>query len=358
MFEFCSNNISGFHGVNENHKRFKLKKQESINKKLYKNCKWRLLMKNKKPVLIGIFGSLILLLIYFGILTIANSFSHAIAQFIEMGYWIVALVAGFGIQVGLYSYIRTSMHAKTAIASTEIAATGGISTGSMIACCLHHLTDVLPIIGLSAAVFLTEYQVLFMIVGILSNFVGITFMLGIIQEHKLFNIKKGSFKNLFKYNMKGVRNKTILLSIIIFFISLSLTMFKSPTESSTLPIDLVSEGGTVGQTISLQTMTNDEGRVTFDVTPIDFSYEEPVSFEIDINTHTGSLNFDLTEITVLEDDTGNKILPLDWDGSAPGGHHRRGILSFPKLNGQTKSMKLIIKDVYDIPERVFIWDLE
>lgn len=41
-------------------------------------------MKNKKPALIGIISGIILLLVYFGILTVANSFSYAVDQFFEM----------------------------------------------------------------------------------------------------------------------------------------------------------------------------------------------------------------------------------------------------------------------------------
>lgn len=311
-------------------------------------------MKDKKPIVIGILSSLLLLLLYFGILATANSFAHAIDQFTEMWYWILGLVAGFGVQVGLYSYVRTSLHAQTA-ASTEVAAAGGISTGSMVACCLHHLTDVLPLIGLSAAAaFLTEYQVLFMIIGILSNFVGITFMLRMLQKHKLFIVKKGFFKRLFNYDMKDI----FFMSLGIFLLSLSLTMYNNAIAGPSLPAGFVPEGETKDQIFPLQTIMNDEGRVSFEVTPLDFSYDRPVSFEISIDTHSGSLNFDLTEISVLEDDVGNKYLPLKWDGSSPGGHHRTGILVFPKLDGQAKYMKLVIKDVSDIPERVFIWNLE
>ncbi len=311
-------------------------------------------MEDKKPIVIGFFSGLLLLIVYFGILTIANSFSHAVEQFIGMWYWILGLVIGFGVQVSLYYYIRNSMHSKIA-ASTEIAAAGGISTGSMVACCLHHLTDVLPLIGLSAAaVVLTEYQTLFMVLGILSNFVGITFMLRVAQEHKLFHIKRGFIKKLFKYDMKDI----FFVSLGIFLISLSLTVFNSTIEGVLLPTESLPEGITKDQIIPLQTKTNDEGRVSFEVTPIDFSYDKPVSFEISIDTHIDSLDFDLTEISVLEDDDGNKYNPIKWEGSSPGGHHRTGILSFPKLNGQTKYIKLVIKDVYGIPERVFVWNLE
>lgn len=122
---------------------------------------------------------------YFISLSLANSLSHAIEQFSQMWYWLLILVTGFGIQVGLYFYIRSAPKAV-------LAASGGISSGSIIICCLHHLTDVLPLIGLAAAaVFLIKYQLFFIIVGILSNLVGITIMLEIIKKNQLTtNLKK------------------------------------------------------------------------------------------------------------------------------------------------------------------------
>lgn len=54
----------------------------------------------------------------------------------------------------------------------------------MVACCAHHLTDVLPIIGFSAAAtFLNQYRIPFMLVGIGANLVGIAFMLCLIRQH-------------------------------------------------------------------------------------------------------------------------------------------------------------------------------
>jgi hypothetical protein len=63
------------------------------------------------------------------------------------------------------------------------AASGGTSTAAMIACCAHHVTDVLPLLGLSgAAVFLAQYKVPFMVVGIVSNAAGIGVMLRLIHR--------------------------------------------------------------------------------------------------------------------------------------------------------------------------------
>jgi hypothetical protein len=169
----------------------------------------------KKPIIVGSIASLALLSIYFIILTIAASIEYATRQFLDIWYWIVILVLGFGGQVGLFVYIKNAIREKTAKLNAEIAATGGITTGSMIACCAHHVTDVLPIIGLSAAaIFLIRYQIPFIILGIFSNLIGLTIMLNTIQKHSLFN-EKSIFKRLFRFDMRIVRNGTIVLSIIV-----------------------------------------------------------------------------------------------------------------------------------------------
>lgn len=165
----------------------------------------------KKAAIYGIMAGMIMFAVYFSILSISNSFSHAINQFFGLWYWILLLVIGFGVQIGLYSYIKNMHHMSKAV-KAEVAATGTMSTGSMIACCAHHLTDVLPIIGLSAAsLFLVKYQLLLIAVGVSSNFIGITIMLGIMQKSKIY--KKNS--RFFSINMVDLRNIVIVLSLIV-----------------------------------------------------------------------------------------------------------------------------------------------
>lgn len=171
---------------------------------------------NKLSFITGVVGALALLAIYFIIVTLAQSFAHAVNTFIDLWYWITALIIGFGAQVGLYHHIRTSLTLKQANATASVAATSGVSTVSMIACCAHHLSDVLPLLGLSAAaLFLVKYQMLFIILGILSNAVGTVFMLRIMQQHSLFN-EKGRLGFLFKYDLNSAFRATVVLSIIIF----------------------------------------------------------------------------------------------------------------------------------------------
>src|SRR3972149_4210242 len=119
--------------------------------------------KTKKHFAIGLAASISFLGLYFLILSLANSFFHAREQFLEMWYLVLILSIGFGLQVGLYVFIKDALREKQLSNQVKIiAASGGVSTGAMIACCLHHLADVMPIIGLSAiALFLTQYQTFF-----------------------------------------------------------------------------------------------------------------------------------------------------------------------------------------------------
>ena len=136
----------------------------------------------KRHVLIGFGAAVLLFLVYFGLVTWAEGVEHVFTQAPTPWYWIVLLTVGFGVQAGLFSFILQARKQRRKAATTSVAASGGVSAVSMAACCAHHLTDVLPFLGLTgAATFLTEYQLLFIVLGVLSNVVGITIMLDAIQ---------------------------------------------------------------------------------------------------------------------------------------------------------------------------------
>ena len=130
-----------------------------------------------KSVFAGFAGAVALLVFYFLLLALlSGSWWHPIDDLLEFKYWIGALLAGFGVQMGLYHHIRSVARLKGSGGKAAAAGTGA-STTAMIACCAHHLADVLPIIGLAGvALFLSEYKAAFMAIGILSNLVGIIIM--------------------------------------------------------------------------------------------------------------------------------------------------------------------------------------
>lgn len=54
----------------------------------------------------------------------------------------------------------------------------------MIACCAHHLAELLPIIGaVSAAGFLTDYRVPFMVAGITINTIAVIVVARALRHH-------------------------------------------------------------------------------------------------------------------------------------------------------------------------------
>jgi len=77
-----------------------------------------------------------------------------------------------------------------------------------------------------------------------------------------------------------------------------------------------------------------------------------------MNTHSEPLEEDMVAASSLKDNTGQVYKATAWQGSEPGGHHRKGVLEFPELKDNTESITLIIRKVAKVPERTFEWSVE
>jgi hypothetical protein len=175
----------------------------------------------KKHILVGTGAAVLLLLVYVGIISLAQGLAHALELTSGLWYWVVALAGGFGVQAGLFSFIRQAIRERRAAATASVAASGGVSAGSMAACCAHHLSDVLPLIGLSGlAAFLASYQLVFIIAGVLSNAVGITIMLETIQRHGLSQRLMG-----WRWNMGRVKRGAMISAGLIITVTFFLNFF-------------------------------------------------------------------------------------------------------------------------------------
>lgn len=154
---------------------------------------WRLI---ERPVTTGFLGSLGITIFYVLILSISNSFDHVVAEFQRFWHLITPLVLLFGFQIGLFAYM-----AKRATAvKGSLALTGGISGGAMIACCLHHLFEILPLIGLTGtALLLADYQASFLSIGVISGLSGTLWMLKNMQKHELYR-QEGIWSSLMNFN--------------------------------------------------------------------------------------------------------------------------------------------------------------
>lgn len=129
-----------------------------------------------QPILWGILGSLgIALLFYLAQALGMQSWSAPIDFSFDKWYFVAPLIAGFGIQMGLFRAI----HLKVANGGAGVmAASGGVSTTSMIACCMHNLTTLFPILGFSGvAVFFATYQDYVFGISLLFVIGGVIYML-------------------------------------------------------------------------------------------------------------------------------------------------------------------------------------
>ncbi len=126
--------------------------------------------------------------IYFGLLTWAQGWNSALSLFESNRGYVIPIWISFGIQAALYSILRFRLFiptTSTAHTGAVMGTSGGTSITAMVACCLHHVTDVLPVLGLSAAAtFLTRYQRPFMLVSLGMNILGILVMLFILDRER------------------------------------------------------------------------------------------------------------------------------------------------------------------------------
>ncbi|MBI4119009.1 MAG: hypothetical protein HY452_01980 [Parcubacteria group bacterium] len=129
-----------------------------------------------KPGLYGALASFILLGVYFATLTLVSGWDFAQSQFISFWYFIVTLAIGFGVQIGLYSYLQNLIHNGQG-GGKVLGVTGATSTAAMISCCAHYLTNLLPILGVAGVVtFVAQYQTQLFGLGLLFNLGGIFYM--------------------------------------------------------------------------------------------------------------------------------------------------------------------------------------
>lgn len=133
-------------------------------------------------------GSSLIAAVYFGILTWAQGWGSALDIFVPNRWYVIPIWISFGVQAALYSILRFRLFIPTTSAANTgavMGTSGGTSVTAMVACCLHHVTDVLPVLGLSAAAtFLTRYQRPFMLVGLGMNLAGVLVMLIILYRER------------------------------------------------------------------------------------------------------------------------------------------------------------------------------
>ncbi|HCM38101.1 MAG: hypothetical protein UV61_C0009G0037 [Candidatus Gottesmanbacteria bacterium GW2011_GWB1_43_11] len=158
-----------------------------------------------KTFILGLLAAILLLTLYFSTMTLLSGWKAAVEQFQNLWWLMLPLSAGFGIQTGLYLYLKQQMAGDarrgapqpgsppwadvglTSGRTRQAMVTGGTSASiSMLACCMHHATDALPFIGLSGlSIFLTRYQIPILLISLIINIIGIKMMLNHLQLYRV-----------------------------------------------------------------------------------------------------------------------------------------------------------------------------
>lgn len=129
---------------------------------------------HQRSVRVGAVAAAALAAFYAVVVGLASgSLDHLMQQARGDWFFLAPIIAGFGTQVGLMSELRRRRALGGAVAAAGATGTGSSAVG-MIACCAHHIADLVPLAGATgAAAFFTDYRIAFMVGGIGTNAVGI-----------------------------------------------------------------------------------------------------------------------------------------------------------------------------------------
>lgn len=129
----------------------------------------------RNPFVFGASIGILVVLFNISIASLAEgSFEKGYQVFLTNGIFVYLIPLAVSVQMGLFRYHRNITTGN--IAGSEKMGMAGSATSSltMVACCLHHVSDFLPSIGLilAASSFLIQYKDAIIIIGLLANVAG------------------------------------------------------------------------------------------------------------------------------------------------------------------------------------------
>lgn len=138
----------------------------------------------KNPVIFGTAAGVAVVLINLGIASLAEgSFASGYSVYIANGAFAYLIPLSVAVQMGLFRHHRNTAPGKLCGAD-KVGISGSFTAGaSMVLCCLHHVTDILPSIGflLATVNFLTNYKDALMAAGLAANILGSLMLIRMIR---------------------------------------------------------------------------------------------------------------------------------------------------------------------------------
>lgn len=142
-----------------------------------------------KSVTFGFVAFLFLIGVYLSTTSFISGWQFARSQFLSYWYFLISLALGFGIQIGLYTYLKEEIKNRNAsISGKPIAVTGTTSALAMISCCSHYLVNILPVFGaIGIITIIIQYQIQIFWVGLIFNALGISYIINKILKFSAQN---------------------------------------------------------------------------------------------------------------------------------------------------------------------------
>ena len=159
------------------------------------SLKQRIKLHLRNPFVFGASIGILVVLFNISIASLAEgSFEKGYEVFLTNGIFVYLIPLAVSVQMGLFRYHRNITTGN--VAGTEKMGMAGSATSSltMVACCLHHVSDLLPSIGLilAASSFLIQYKDTIIIIGLLANVAGSIYIARAIIKDRIIiaNVEK------------------------------------------------------------------------------------------------------------------------------------------------------------------------
>jgi len=151
----------------------------------------------KDPFVFGAIIGILVILFNISIASIAEgSLQKGYQVFLTNGIFVYLIPLAVGIQMGLFRYHRNITTGNTSGSEKMGMAGSATSSLAMVACCLHHVSDLLPAVGfiLATSSFLIQYKDAIIIIGLLANVAGSAYIARAILKDRsiIANAKKST----------------------------------------------------------------------------------------------------------------------------------------------------------------------
>jgi Co/Zn/Cd efflux system component len=152
----------------------------------------------KNPIVFGTLIGIAVIIFNISIISLAEgSLKNGYEAFLSNGIFIYLIPLAVGTQMGLFRHHKNITREFNLCDSEKIGLSGSITSSlTMAACCLHHVTDLLPAIGLLAATttFLTQYRDVIIAIGLSVNIIGSALLIKEIISYNNINSTANAIK--------------------------------------------------------------------------------------------------------------------------------------------------------------------